>query len=115
MKNFLMLFRNTGGEGRYLSTPEDMAIDMPLWQAWIGQIAMQGKLISTLPIEYQGHIVRKDGVLPGPHGAQQELVVGYLLCHAESPEEVIEWGRTCPILRYPNGSVEVRETLPFDL
>jgi hypothetical protein len=115
MKDFLMLFRDTPGQGQYISTPEDMATDMPLWQAWIGNIAMQGKLISTLPIHFNGQVVRTGSVEPGPRIAANELVVGYLLCRAESVEEVIEWSKTCPILRYPEGSVEVRETLPFDI
>ena len=96
------------------TTAQDMAEDMPAWQGWIGTIAMQGKLIYTQPIEYQGTVIGNAGMATGPYkdGANQ-LIAGYLICKAENPEEVEEWSRTCPILKYPNGSVEIRPVLPF--
>jgi hypothetical protein len=51
MKEYLLLFRNASAEDGYLATTQDMAEDMPRWQAWIGAIAMQGKLVSTAPVE----------------------------------------------------------------
>ena len=45
-----------------------MADDMPKWQSWIGSIAMQGKLISTAPIQYDASVVDASGVHKGhPH------------------------------------------------
>jgi hypothetical protein len=41
------------------------------------------------------------------------LVSGFLICKADSVEEVQEWSRTCPILKYPNSSVEIRPLIPF--
>ncbi len=43
MTEYLLLFRNASAENGYLATSQDMAEDKPKWQAWIGQIAMQGK------------------------------------------------------------------------
>lgn len=116
MKDYLMLFRNVSGNGAYISTAEDMARDMPAWQAWIGQIAMQGKLISSQPIDYEGLITTNQGQQSGPYtdGANQ-LVAGFLMCKAESLEEVMGWSKTCPILRYEHGSVEVRGLVAFPL
>jgi hypothetical protein len=114
MKEFLLLFRNISGNGNYITTPQDMAEDMPAWQAWIGNIAMQGKLVSTHPIEYKGTIVHKTGVDNGPHiDPDQLLIAGYLICKAEQEDEVIGWSRNCPILKYPHGSVEIRPVIPF--
>lgn len=113
MKEYLLLFRNAGGDGQYLSTPADMLEDMPRWQAWIGHIAGQGKLVSTQLIEYQGIRVSNDGTSAGPHVAGGELVVGYILCRTDSEAEITEWSRTCPVLKYPHGSVEVRAIMPF--
>lgn len=115
MKEYLLLFRNVAGDNQYISTPADMLEDMPKWQAWIGQIASQGKLISTQPIEYQCLRVSNQGLSTGPHLAGNELVVGYIICKAESEAEVTEWSRTCPVLKYPHGSVEVRAIMPFAL
>lgn len=116
MKEYLLLFRNISGEGNYVSTPQDMAEDMPKWERWIGGIAMQGKLISTQPIEYFGSIVDNGGIAEGPEkGGNNMLVAGYLICKAETLEEVQEWCKTCPILKYERGSVEIRPLIPFSI
>ena len=114
MKEYLLLFRNVSGQNDYITTPQDMAEDMPAWQAWIGNIAMQGKLVQTQPIEYSGTIVSNSGVLEGPDkGANNILVAGYLICKADNEDEVQEWSKTCPILKYKDGSVEIRPVVPF--
>ncbi len=114
MKSFLLLFRNASAENSYLVTNQDMAEDLPKWQAWIGEIAMQGKLLHTAPMEYHANIVSKTKVEVGPYKeANTVLVSGYLLCNADSLEEATNWSKTCPILKYPNSSVEVRLLIPF--
>ena len=114
MKEYLLLFRNASAENGYVSTSEDMAEDMPRWQSWIGNIAMQGKLVHTAPIEYSATLVNTDGISVGPHKeANSVLVSGFLICKAESEAEVQEWSRSCPILNYPHSSVEIRPLIPF--
>lgn len=114
MKEFLLLFRNASAENGYVSTSEDMAEDMPRWQSWIGNIAMQGKLVHTAPIEYTATLVNTDGIAAGPHKeANSVLVSGFLICKAASVEEVQEWSKSCPILKYPHSSVEIRPLIPF--
>lgn len=77
---------------------------------------MQGKLVSTQPIEYSGLIVNNHGITTGPDkGGNNILVAGYLICKADSQDEAIEWSKTCPILKYPQGSVEVRPIVPFPM
>jgi len=114
MKEYLLLFRNASAENGYVSTSEDMAEDMPRWQSWIGNIAMQGKLVHTAPIEYSATLVSSDGHSAGRHKEPNSVLVsGFLICKAESPEEVQEWSRSCPILKYPHSSVEIRPLIPF--
>ncbi len=115
MTEYLLLFRNASAENGYLATTQDMAEDMPRWQSWIGNIAMLGKLVSTAPIRYDASIVNNAGVTNGqPHKDDNSVLVsGYLICKADSLEEVTEWGKTCPILKYPNSSVEIRPLIPF--
>ncbi len=115
MKEYLLLFYNRTGNGAYITTPDDMLEDMPRWQQWIGNIAMQGKLISSQPIEYDGTIVTSKGITAGPFIQQEILLTGYLLCKAENIEEVKEWCSTCPILKYEQGSVEIRPVMPFEV
>jgi hypothetical protein len=115
MTEYLLLFRNASAENGYLTTSQDMAEDMPKWQSWIGNIAIQGKLVSTAPISYEAAIVNNDGATNGqPHKeANSVLVSGYLICKSDSLEEVQEWSRHCPILKYPHSSVEIRPLIPF--
>ncbi|MDX2196754.1 MAG: hypothetical protein NW207_10075 [Cytophagales bacterium] len=117
MTEYLLLFRNASAENGYLSSAQDMAEDMPKWQAWIGNIAMQGKLVNTAPIHYEASVVSGKGVSKGhPHKeANSVLISGFLLCKADSIEEVQDWSKTCPILKYPNSSVEIRSLIPFPM
>lgn len=114
MKEYLLLFRNASVENGYVATNKDMAEDMPRWQSWIGSIAMQGKLVHTAPIEYAASVVSSQGVEAGPHKESNTVLVsGFLICKAYNLEEVQEWSKTCPILKYPNSSVEIRPLIPF--
>lgn len=115
MTEYLLLFRNESADNGYLASSQDMAEDMPKWQAWIGNIAMQGKLVSTAPIRYDASIVSGSGVTKGqPHKeANKVLVSGFLICKSDSIEEVQEWSKHCPILKYPKSSVEIRPLIPF--
>lgn len=114
MADYLLLFRNASAENGYLTTSQDMAEDMPKWQSWIGNIAMQGKLVHTAPISYESSIVSNHKIAVGPHKeANSILVSGFLICNSDSLQEVQEWSKTCPILKYPNSSVEIRPLIPF--
>jgi hypothetical protein len=109
-----LLFRNASAENGYLATSQDMADDMPKWQSWIGQIAMQGKLVHTAPIRYEASVITGSGVRTGPHKeADSVLVSGYLICKADDLAEVEAWSTNCPILKYPGSSVEIRPIIPF--
>jgi hypothetical protein len=114
MTEYLLLFRNASAENGYLASTQDMAEDMPKWQFWIGNIAMQGKLVHTAPIRYEATIVNNNGLNAGPHkDADSVLVSGFLICKSTNLEDVQEWSKTCPILKYPNSSVEIRPLIPF--
>lgn len=114
MTEYLLLFRNSSNENGYITTSQDMAEDMSKWQAWIGNIAMQGKLVHTAPIRYDAAIITNVGVKVGPHKENDSVLVsGFLICKADNDEEVQEWSKSCPILKYPNSSVEIRPLIPF--
>lgn len=114
MTEYLLLFRNASAQDGYLATSQDMSEDMPKWQSWIGNIAMQGKLVHTAPIEYAASLVSNEAIVEGPHKeANSVLVSGFLICKADTLEEVQAWSKTCPILKYPNSSVEIRPLIPF--
>lgn len=115
MTEYLLLFRNASAASGYIATSQDMAEDMPKWQAWIGNIASQGKLIHTAPMQYDASVVT-DNQVSTPHPYKEDnsvLVSGFLLCKSDNLEEVQGWGHTCPIHKYPNSSVEIRALMPF--
>ena len=60
MKEYLLLFWNESGDGQYAVSPEEMREAMQQWQSWIGNIAMQGRLVATKPINYEGQLVRRE-------------------------------------------------------
>ncbi|VXC09864.1 conserved hypothetical protein [Flavobacterium sp. 9R] len=114
MTEYLLLFRNASADNGYLATSQDMAEDMPKWQSWIGNIAMQGKLVHTAPVHYDASIVTNNIVKVGPHKESDSVLVsGFLICKSDNLEEVQEWSKTCPIFKYPNSSVEIRPLIPF--
>lgn len=115
MTDYLLLFRNSSGPTGYLTSTQEMAEDLPKWQRWIGEIAGKGRLVNTAPVQYEAAVVTSDAVHVGhPYKeANSILVSGYLICKAESQDELIPWSKGCPILRYPNSSVEIRPLVPF--
>ncbi|MBS1535201.1 MAG: hypothetical protein JST78_08995 [Bacteroidetes bacterium] len=115
MTAYLLLFRNASAADGYLATSEDMAQDLPKWQAWMGHMAQQGKLLHTAPIHYQGSLVQQDqSIEQQPYKeASSVLVTGFVLCQSDDLAEVERWGQTCPILKYPQSSVEIRPLIPF--
>jgi hypothetical protein len=108
MQEFILLFRNTSGDGKFSVSPEEMQASIPKWQHWIGGIAQQGKLISTEPLKYEGKTVKHHGVIDGPFVEVKELIVGYLICKTESVDEAVGFGKTFPVMELAGGSVEVR-------
>jgi hypothetical protein len=113
MKEFLLLFRNTAGNSSYSVSQEELKEAMPLWQAWIGEIIQQGSFVGTQPLDYEGVVLRPGSQTDGPYVEAKEILAGYLICKVASIEEAIAIGKKCPILKYPNGSLEVRPITPF--
>jgi hypothetical protein len=115
MKEYLLLFWNETGDGRYAVDPEKMKEGMAAWQAWIGNIAMNGHLISTKPIVWEGTTVSNQGTVAKPAIKEKQMVTGYLICKASSLDEVTAWAKSCPILQSPVGFTEIREVAPFEM
>jgi YCII-related domain. len=115
MKEYLLLFWNESGNGQYQLDAEKMKQGMAAWQTWIGNIAKQGNLISTKPINWDGVMVSNQGEVNSPAIKEKQMVTGYLICKAGSIEEVKGWAKSCPILHNPSGFTEVREVAPFEM
>ncbi|MCZ8354714.1 MAG: YciI family protein [Cyclobacteriaceae bacterium] len=115
MKEYLLLFWNDTGEGKYLVSAEKMQENMAAWQNWIGNLALNGHLIATKPITWEGSMVSNKGIKQQPAIKEKQMVTGYLICKAKELEEVQTWAKTCPILAYENGFTEIREITAFEM
>ena len=109
MAEFLLLFRHDDIRNANLS-PEQMQAQMQKWVAWMGDIASQGKMLSSQPLERAGKVVRgtKKAITDGPFAEGKEVIGGYLLCKADTIEEATAIAEGCPILEHEAGTVEVR-------
>lgn len=110
----VLLFRNASGNAKFSVLSEAMQASIPKSQHWIGEIAGRGKLVSTKPLKFEGRTVRHHGVIDGPYVEVKELIVGYLIRKAESLDEAVGFGKSCPIMDYAGGSVEVRPLEKFN-
>jgi hypothetical protein len=84
------------------------------WGAFIGNIAMQGKLVSTYQIGFEGTQIFADrSTQEGIHIAEGQTLSGNMVLKASSMEAATELAKNCPILLM-GGSVEVRSLIPMD-
>ncbi|GBF50351.1 hypothetical protein LPTSP4_18760 [Leptospira ryugenii] len=113
MKEFILLFRNIVGENDYSVSLEEREKTMSHWTNWIREIVESGKFVATQPLDYEGAVLRPGSVSDGPYVEAKEILAGYLVCKTANIEDAIEIGKKCPILNYPNGSLEVRPITPF--
>ena len=110
---FMLLFRFQPNF-EYRPTKEDIAEQQQLWGKFIGNIAIQEKLIATERLGFEGKTVASDlqeteGVLI----SEKLMVSGYMVVKANSLEEAVLMAKDCPILKM-NGNVEVRPIIPME-
>lgn len=110
----MMIFRHEKSEGDEMPSAEQMQVVMKQWQDWIGDIAAQGKYVSTNRLSSEGKTLKSNNVIiDGPYAEVKEFVGGYLIVKANTIEEAIEMAKACPNLLY-GGTVEVRTVLTID-
>lgn len=107
MSKYLFLFR--GGLNFAAATPEAIQANMMKWNAWMGELAQKGRMLSGEPLEVSGKVLAgKDKKLTdGPFAEGRELVGGFIVVEAGGMDEAVELSKGCPIFE-SDGSVEVR-------
>jgi len=94
-------------------TPEQLQEMSKQWGEFIGTIAMQGKLVSTYQLGFEGKKIFADqSTEDGFHIAERQMVAGNMVLKAESMEVATELAKKCPIL-FMGGTVEVRTINPM--
>ena len=113
MKEFMMLFRHVPNPA-YQPSPAELEESIAQWQNWIGNIAAQGKFISTKQLGYEGKTLNAAGVVTdGPYAEIKEIIGGNIVVKSENIDEALELAKGCPILTI-GGTVEVRDLMQLD-
>lgn len=111
--HFMLLFRFQPNF-EYRTTNEDIAEQQQLWGKFIGNIAIQEKLISTDRLGFEGRTISSSlQESEGIHIAENQTVSGNMVVRANSLEEAVTMAKACPILQM-NGTVEVRPIIPME-
>ncbi|MEM7575551.1 MAG: YciI family protein [Bacteroidota bacterium] len=113
MQDFMLIFHSSPSTD-YRPSPEEIQASIKRWQDWIGNIAAQGKFLSTNALNRSGKVVAADGtVTDGPYTELKEIIGGYVLIRADNYDEAVDLSAGCPTFRL-GGKVEVREVMKLD-
>lgn len=111
LKEFMLLFRFEPSNDE--PTQEQLQEMHKHWGEFIGGIAMQGKLVSTHQLGFEGKkIFANQSTEDGLHIAEGQIIGGNMVLKAESMESATELAKNCPIL-FMGGTVEVRDIIPM--
>lgn len=106
MEEFALVFRHLAGNN--LPTPEQLKVNLPLWDDWAAGIAAQGKFVTIRRLNYGGKVLKTSGVVTdGPFVEIKEQLGGFMIVRAENIDEAITLAHGCPIFDL-GGSVEIR-------
>jgi len=112
VKEFMLMFRFEPTNDQ--PTPEQLQEMQKQWGAFIGTIAMQGKLVSTYQLGFEGTQIFADhSTKEGFYIAEGQTLSGNMVLKAQSIEVATELAKNCPILLM-GGSVEVRNLIPMN-
>lgn len=116
MKNeqqFMMIFRFTPNPN-FQPTPEQAKEMQEQWGSFIGNIAIQEKLVSTHQLGFEGKLISANKeVSEGISLLENQTPGGNMIVRANSIDEATEMAKNCPILLM-GGSVEVRNINPMN-
>ena len=111
-KEFMLVFRYEPSND-YQPTEAEMNEQHQQWGAFIGNIAIQEKLVSTHQLGFEGNqILPNKTIVSGIHIAEKQTLGGNMIFRAESLDEATSMAMDCPILLM-GGTVEVREITPM--
>ena len=111
LREFMLLFRFEPSNEQ--PTPEQLQEMGKQWGEFIGTIAMQGKLVSTHQLGFDGKRIFADhSIQEGFYISEGQIVAGNMVLKAESLEVASELAKKCPIL-FMGGTVEVRTINPM--
>jgi hypothetical protein len=112
LKEFMLLFRFEPTNEQ--PTQEQLQEMHKQWGEFIGNIAMQGKLVNTYQLGFEGMQIFADHTTQeGIQIAEGQTLSGNMVLNADSLEVATELAKKCPILLM-GGTVEVRSLIPMN-
>ena len=112
-KNDFMLVFRYEPNNNYQPTEAEMNEMHQQWGAFIGNIAIQEKLVSTHELSVEGKQIFADkSVIEGIHISESQTLGGNMIVKANTIDEAVEMAKNCPILLM-GGTVEVRTIQPM--
>ncbi len=98
----------------YQPSESELAAEALQWGNFIGNLAIQERLVSTSQLGFGGKMIDAAGqVADGIHIADKQTLGGNLVIVAGHIDEAAEIAKSCPILAM-GGNVEVREIMPMN-
>ena len=112
MNEYMLIYKGGDSSWTKASAEEKQAV-MAQWGQWLGKLGEKGQLVTGgSPLELAGKRLKKDGVVTDIAASEvKELVSGYSIIKAESPDQAAVIARDCPIFRIPGSVVEIRAVL----
>jgi hypothetical protein len=113
MKQYMIIFRMKP-DFNYHPSEANLAAQHQAWGKFIGNIAIQEKLVSTHQLGFEGVLIdSQKSSTASIHLANEETLGGNMIVTASSLEEATEMAKDCPILDI-GGNIEVRSITPMD-
>ncbi|MEL6558959.1 MAG: hypothetical protein AAFQ94_12295 [Bacteroidota bacterium] len=116
MKNeqiFMMVFRFTP-DFEKVPTEQEIAEMREQWGAFIGNLAIQEKLVSTYQLGFDSQLISVDGTVSDEiYYSDNRTISGNMIVKANGIDEATEMAKASPILK-AGGTVEVRSIIPMD-
>lgn len=112
LQDFMLLFRMEPSNEQ--PTQEQLQEMEKQWGQFIGNIAMQGKLVSTYRLGFEGNKISSNQTIDnGFLIAENKMLTGNMVLKANSLEVATDLAKNCPIL-FMGGTVEVRTITPMN-
>ncbi len=111
LKDFMLLFRMQPSNQQ--PTPAQLNEMHQQWGDFIGNIAMQGKLVSTYQLGFEGKQIAADqSTTEGVYVTNNQMLAGNMVLKAINIDQAVNLAKKCPILLM-GGVVEVRQIQPM--
>jgi hypothetical protein len=109
---FMLVFRYEPSND-YQPTAAEMNEMHQQWGAFIGNIAIQEKLVSTYQLGFEGKQILADkSVTDSVYISDSQTLSGNMVVKANTIDAAVEMAKNCPILLM-GGTVEIRSIQPM--